>query len=44
MKAVFRGNFIAQCPFKKKLERSYTHNLTAYLEALQQKEVNTEDE
>jgi hypothetical protein len=44
MKAVFRGNFIGLCPFKRKLERYYTSNLTAYLEALQQKEVNTEDE
>ena len=38
MKAVFRGNFIAQCPFKTKLERFYSSNLTAYLEDLQQKE------
>jgi hypothetical protein len=34
---VFRGNFIGLCPFKRKLGRSYISNLTAYLEALQQK-------
>ena len=38
MKAVLRGNFIA---LVKKLERSYTKNLTAYLRALEQKEANS---
>jgi hypothetical protein len=38
MKAVLRGKLIALSALKKKLERSYTSNLTAYLRALEQKE------
>jgi hypothetical protein len=41
MKAVIRGKFIAISAFRKKLERSYTDNLTAHLKALEQKEANT---
>ena len=37
MKAVLR----ALSAFIKKLERSHTSNLTAYLKALEQKEANT---
>jgi hypothetical protein len=33
--------FIALSAFIKKLEKSHTNNLTAYLEALEQKEENT---
>ena len=33
MKAVLRGKFIALSAFIKKLERSHTSNLTAYLKA-----------
>ena len=42
MKAVLRGTFIAWAlsVFIKKLERSYTSNLTGYLEALEPKESN----
>ena len=36
-----KANFIARSAFLKKLERSHTSNLTAYLKALEQKEVNT---
>jgi hypothetical protein len=41
IKAVLRGKFIALSALVKKLERSYTNNLTAYLRALQQKEANS---
>jgi hypothetical protein len=40
MKAVLIGKFIALSAFMKKLERSYTSNLTAHLKALKQKEAN----
>jgi hypothetical protein len=41
MKALKRGKFIALSASKKKLERAYTSNLTAYLKALEQKEANS---
>ena len=41
MKAVLRGKSIALHTLVKKLERSYTNNLTPHLRALEQKEVNT---
>jgi hypothetical protein len=41
MKAMLRGKFIALSALVKKLERCYTNNLTAYLQALEQKEVNS---
>ena len=41
MEAVLRGKFIALSAFIKKIERSHTSNLTAYLKALGQKETNT---
>ena len=41
MKAVLRGKFIALSASKKKLENTYTSNLTAQLKTLEQKEVNT---
>jgi hypothetical protein len=37
MKVMLRGKFIAWSTFIKKLKRSYTNNLTAYLKALEQK-------
>jgi hypothetical protein len=37
---VLRGKFIAQSAVIKKLERSYTSNLTAHLKALEQNEAN----
>jgi hypothetical protein len=37
MKAVLRGNFIVLSALVKKLERSYTNNLTAHLRAPEQK-------
>jgi hypothetical protein len=40
MKAVLRGEFIALSALVKKLERSYSNNLTAHLRALEQKEAN----
>jgi hypothetical protein len=40
MKVVLQGNFIALSAFIKKLERSYTSNLTAHLKALEHKEAN----
>ena len=40
MKAVLRGKFTALSVLVKKLERSYTSNLTAHLRALEQKEAN----
>jgi hypothetical protein len=41
MKVVIRGKFMAISDLVKILERSYTSNLTAYLKALVQKELNT---
>jgi hypothetical protein len=41
MKAVLRGNIVAQSASKKNLERAYSSNLTAYLKTLEQKEANT---
>ena len=41
MKAVLRGKFIALSAFIKKLERSYTSNLTTHLKTLEQKQGNT---
>jgi len=38
---VLRGKFIALSALVKKLERSYTSNLTAHLRALEQKEANS---
>jgi hypothetical protein len=40
VKAVLRGKFIALRTFIKKSERSYTSNLTAHLNALEQKAAN----
>jgi hypothetical protein len=40
-KTVLRGKFIALSALVKKWERSYTNNLTAHLNALQQKEAST---
>jgi hypothetical protein len=40
MKDVLRGKFIALSILVKKLERSYTNNLTAHLRSLEQKEAN----
>ena len=41
VKAVLRGKFIAISAFIKKLEKSYSSNLTAQLEALEEKEAST---
>jgi hypothetical protein len=41
MKTVLRGKFIALSALIKKLEASYTNNLTAHLRALEQKEANS---
>jgi hypothetical protein len=41
MKVVVRGKLIAGNASKKKLERTYTSNLTAHLKALEQKEANS---
>jgi hypothetical protein len=41
MKAVLRGKFITLRAMVKKLERSYTNNLTAHIRALKQKEANS---
>jgi hypothetical protein len=41
MKAVVRGKLIVLSAFIKKLERSYTSNLTKHLKALKQKGGNT---
>jgi hypothetical protein len=41
MKAVLIGKFTALSALVKKLERSYTSNLTAHLKALEQKEANS---
>jgi hypothetical protein len=38
---VLRGKFIALSVFVKKLEKSYTNNLTAHLRVLEQKEANS---
>ena len=40
-KAALRENFIALSASKKKLEKTYTSNLTAHLEALELKEANS---
>jgi hypothetical protein len=40
IKAMVTGKLIALSASKKKLERSYTSNLTAHLKALEQKEAN----
>jgi hypothetical protein len=41
MKVVIRRKFIALSALVKKVEQSYTNNLTEHLRALQQKEVNS---
>jgi hypothetical protein len=41
MKSVLRGKLTDLSTTKKKLERAYTSSLTAYLEALEQKEANS---
>jgi hypothetical protein len=41
MKAVPRGKYISLSAFMKKLERSYTSNLTPHLKALKQNEAKT---
>jgi hypothetical protein len=41
MTAFLRGNLIALCASKKKLERTYTSSLTARLKALEQKEAHS---
>jgi hypothetical protein len=41
MKAVLGGKLRALSASKKKLKRAYTSSLTAYLNALEQKEANT---
>jgi hypothetical protein len=41
MKAVLTGKFIALSAQVKKLERSYTNNLTEHMRALEQKEANS---
>jgi hypothetical protein len=41
MKAVLKQKFTALCSLVKKLERSYTSNLTAHMKTLEQKEANT---
>ena len=41
MKTVLRGKFIALSAQVKKLERSYTNNLTAHLKTLEQKEASS---
>jgi hypothetical protein len=40
VKAVLRGKFMTISAMVKKLERSYTRNLTAHLRAQEQKEAN----
>jgi hypothetical protein len=41
VKTVLRGKFIALSALVKKLERSYTNNLTEHLRHLEQKEANS---
>ena len=41
MKAVLRGKLIILSAYIKKVEKSYTSNLTAYLKALEQKEADS---
>jgi hypothetical protein len=41
MKTVLRGKFIALSALIKKLERSYSNNLTEHLRTLEQKEANS---
>jgi hypothetical protein len=41
MKAGLTGKFLALSAFMKKLQTSYTSNLTVHLKALEQKEENT---
>jgi len=41
MKAVLRGRFISLSSLVKKMERSYTRNLTAHLRVLEQKDSNS---
>jgi hypothetical protein len=41
MKTVLRGKFIALSALVKKLETSYSSNLTAHLRALEQKEADS---
>jgi hypothetical protein len=41
VKAELRGKFVAPSALVKKLERSYTRSLTAYLGPLDQKEANS---
>jgi hypothetical protein len=41
MKAMLRGKFITLSALIKKLERSYTSNLTAHLRAIEQKEAHS---
>jgi hypothetical protein len=41
MEAVVIGKFKALSILEKKLERSYTNNLTAHLRAVEQKEANS---
>jgi hypothetical protein len=41
MKAVLRGKFLALLALLKKLERSYTSNLTPQLKTLEQNQANT---
>jgi hypothetical protein len=42
MKVVLRGKLIAVSASIKKLEKSYTSNLTAHLKAVEQKEASTQ--
>jgi hypothetical protein len=42
MKAVLRGKFITLSALVKKLEKSYTNNLTAHLRSLEKKEANSQ--
>jgi hypothetical protein len=42
MKAVLKGKLIALSASKKKLEREHTSSLTEHLEALEQKEANSQ--
>ena len=39
MKAVLRAKFIALSAYIKKVEKSYTSDLTAHLKTLEQKEI-----